>query len=319
VTSPDANSHGTYEAMYVSPHEEDVLVSCPGRMLSERAQGLRVLVVVPFSGAARHGGPPEDALARLGFDVMRLGLQPARARNAFYDSYSRTRFERHAQDDPIVAGLAQQLMELALRTKARHVYLPLGANTHVDRKLTHDAGLRGLVETTGRNVFFYEERPQALLPGAIRTRLSELGARLPPAAANIRDDPSLARVALSFNRAPFLAAERLGLLERARATRRVAASYRAARAWNPGRALGLRLQPVLEAMDGPEFDGLLGVLCNAEPRIDDLFGSREQLARDAGRYAKRLAGRAYAERYWLLLPPRDEGGLVSVRVASAGL
>jgi len=54
-----------------------------------------------------------------------------------------------------------------------------------------------------------------------------------------------------------------------------------------------------------------------EPRIAELFGSRQRLAKDAARYAKRLAGRAYAERYWLLLPPRDEGGLVSVPLASS--
>jgi hypothetical protein len=260
-----------------------------------------------------------QALQRLGFDVLALGLAPATSRNAFYDSFSRTRFDRHAQDDELVAALAQQLSELALQTKARHVYLPLAANTHVDYRIVHDAGVRALQETTGRNVFFYEERPQALLPGAIRVRLSELGARLPPAAANIRDDPSLARVALSFNRAPFLAAEGLSLLERARATGRVAARFRAAREWNPGRAFGLRLQPVLETMDASEFDGMLHVLCNAEPRIADLFGSRQQLVRDAARYAKRLGGRAYAERYWLLLPPRDEGGLVSVPVASTNV
>ena len=102
------------------------------------------------------------------------------------------------------------------------------------------------------------------------------------------------------------------LLERARATRRMAARYRQARAWNPTRSFGLRLQPVLDAMDAAEFEGLLGVLQSAEPRLAARFGSREQLARDASLYAKKLAGRAYVERYWLLLPPRDEGGLVSV-------
>ena len=33
---------------------------------------------------------------------------------------------------------------------------------------------------------------------------------------------------------------------------------------------------------------------------------------NAQRYAKKLVGRAYVERYWLLLPPRDEGGLVGL-------
>ena len=318
MASLDPKSPGPYEVLYVSPHEDDVLVSCPGRMLSERAQGLRVLVVIVFGSAGRGDGPAPSSLEKLGFDVLRLGLPPAHERNAFYNSYTRTTFERHLEDDRVQADLVGLLEELALQTKTRHVYLPLGADGHVDHRICHEAGLRALHDVTGRNVFFYEERPQALLPGAIRMRLGALGARLPPAAADVRDDASLTRVAISFNLAPFLAAERLGLLERARATGRVAAGYRAARAWNPGRALGLRLQPVLETMEAAEFEGLLGVLSSAEPRIAARFGSRERLAREAGRYAKKLAGRAYVERYWLLLPPRDEGGLVSVP-ASASL
>jgi hypothetical protein len=307
VSSSDTRLSGVYESLYLAPHEDEVLLSCPGRMLSERAQGLRVLVVIPFS---RQNGP--GPLEQLGFHALRLGLQPAPERNAFYSSYTRTTFERHLADDPVQDELGRRLEELALQTKARHIYLPLGADGHVDHRLCHDAGLRALNEVTGRNVFFYEERPQALLPGAIRMRLGALGARLPPAAADVHDDASLTRVAFSFNLAPFVAAERLGLLERARATRRMAARYRQARAWNPTRSFGLRLQPVLDAMDAAEFEGLLGVLQSAEPRLAARFGSREQLARDAARYAKKLAGRAYVERYWLLLPPRDEGGLVSV-------
>jgi LmbE family N-acetylglucosaminyl deacetylase len=283
-------------------------------MLSERAQGLRVLVVIPFSG---ENGP--GALEKLGFDALRLGLPAAPERNDFYNSYTRTTFDRHLADDGVQDELMRRLEDLALRTKARHIYLPLGADGHVDHRLCHDAGLRALTEISGRNVFFYEERPQALLPGAIRMRLGTLGARLPPAAADVRDNASFTRMAVSFNRAPFVAAARLGLLERARATRRMAAGYRQARAWNPTRAFGLRLQPVLDAMDAAEFEGLLGVLQSAEPKLAARFGSREQLAREASRYAKKLAGRAYVERYWLLLPPRDEVGMLSVPAGAAEL
>jgi hypothetical protein len=317
VAKPDPKNLGAYQALYVSPHEDEVLLSCPGRMLSERAQGLRVLVVIPFSRAGDgEPGNGEGALEKLGFDALRLGLPPAPERNGFYNSYTRTTFERHLADDPVQDELVGLLEELALQTKARHIYLPLGADGHVDHRLCHDAGLRALQGIGGRNVFLYEERPQALLPGAIRMRLGALGARLPPAAADVHDNASLTRVAFSFNLAPFVAAEGLGLIERARVTGRMAARYREARAWNPGRAFGLRLQPVLESMDAAEFEGLLGVLQSAEPRIAARFGSREQLAREARRYAKKLAGRAYVERYWLLLPPRDEGGLVSVPVGA---
>jgi hypothetical protein len=318
VADPVATRVGVYDALYVSPHEDEVLVSCPGRLLSERAQSLKVLVVTPFARPRQPGEDGADPFAKLGCDELRLGLPAARERNSFYNSYTRTTFDRHLGDDSVQDELMKLLEDLATSTRARHIYLPLGTDGHVDHRLCHDAGLRALHEVSGRNVFLYEERPQALLPGAIRMRLGTLGARLPPAAADVRDNASMTRVAWSFNLAPFVAAERLGLVERARATRRMAARYRLARTWNPGRAFGLRLQPVLEAMDAAEFDGLLGVLQSADPRIAARFGSRERLAREASRYARKIAGRAYLERYWLLLPSRDEGGLSSVPASGLG-
>lgn len=298
MASGQPQAPGSYEAVYVSPHEDEVLVSCPARMLSERAQGLRILVVVAFARVARPvPQAAASALERLGIAVQRL--------------------ERREQDSSF-GELQERLADLVLQTRARHVYLPLGVGGHAGSRLCHEAGQRALHEVTGRNVYFYEERPHALLPGAIRIRLSELGARLPPAADDVKDDASLLRVCWGFSRAPFLRTERLSLLERARATQRTAWSHRAARAWNPLRALGLRLQPVLEATEATDFEGLLGVLAGIEPRLSELFGSRERLRRDAASYARRVAGRAYAERYWLLLPPRDESGLAAVPLAAEG-
>src|SRR5262249_5522981 len=114
---------------------------------------------------------------------------------------------------------------------------------------------------------------------------------------------------LGWSRAPFLAAERLSALARLRLLARIAARSLAARAWNPARALGPRLQPVQEARDGADFLGVVGVMAQGEPRVAALCGSRERLARDAERYARRLGGRPYVERYWLLLPERAAFGL----------
>jgi hypothetical protein len=298
VASSEPQPPGLYGAVYVSPHEDEVLVSCPARMLSERAHRLKILVVVAFArGARREPTAATRAFERLGIAVQRL--------------------ERREQDSAL-GGLQERLADLALQTKARHVYLPLGADARAGSRLCHEAGLRALHEVSGRNVYFYEERPQALLPGAIRIRLGELGARLPPAATDIKDDASLLRACWGFFRAPFLHTEQPSLLERVRATQRMASSHRAARAWNPLRALGLRLQPVLEATEAADFEGLLGVLAALEPRLSELFGSPERLRRDAAAYARRIAGRPYAERYWLLLPPRDENGLAAVPLATGG-
>ena len=311
--SDDARRH---DALYVSPHEDDVWLSCAGRLLSEKAQGLRPLVVIVFSSGVRGDGDAGGALERMGIATRRLGFSPAPERNEFYRSFDRASFERHSEDERVVAELSSRLNDLAVETRARHVYLPLGAGSHVDHRLCHDAGLRALHEGTGRNVFFYEDRPPALIPGTVRMRLSALGARLPPVATNIRDETSLLRLLWRHQRAGFVRAERLGLRERARYLRGLAASFRSARVWNPLRAFGLRLQPVLEGLAESDSDGVLSVL-GAEPRVAELFGSRQRLEQLCRAHAKRLGSPPYVERYWLLLPPRDEAGVISASIVGA--
>ena len=305
-----------HEALYVSPHEDDVWLSCAGRLLSEKAQGLRPLVAIVFSSAARGDGDAGRALERLGVATRRLGFSPAPERNEFYRSFSRASFERHSEDERVLGELAGRLNDLAVETRARHVYLPLGAGSHVDHRLCHDAGLRALHEGIGRNVFFYEDRPPALIPGTVRMRLSAVGARLPPAATDIRDETSLLRLLWRHQRAAFMRAERLGLRERGRFLTGLAASFRASRAWNPARAFGLRLQPVLEGLSETDSEGLLSVL-GGESRVAELYGSRQRLEQLCRAHAKRLGAPPYVERYWLLLPPRDEAGLIGAGVAGS--
>lgn len=304
------------DALYVSAYDEDSIVSCPARILSERAQGLRVRIVSVFgAGDVPAEADIAPALARIGVWLTRLGL-PARSPNAAAVAGSSPAPFEPAVDDPgWLATLASGISEIVSEAMPRHVYLPLGVGGHADRRASHDAGLRALHDRTGRNVYLYEERPAALLPGAIRIRLAELGARLPPAATEIGDDPSLLRALLGFGRAPFLGAEGVPFAERARAARRLARALRASRAWRPRHAFGLRVQPVVEAAGSADAEGVLGALAGLEPRLVRLFGPRPRLLSDARRYAFTVSRQPYAERYWLLLPPRDAGGIVSLPMA----
>jgi len=93
---------------------------------------------VDASGAA---APVESgaahALQKLGFAVLPLGLAPAPERNAFYDSYSRTRFERHAQDDELSA--CSPSSSPSWRCRRRRARLPAARREHaVDYRLLHD-------------------------------------------------------------------------------------------------------------------------------------------------------------------------------------
>ena len=55
------------DSVYLSPHLDDVAISCPARILEERAEGRRVLVVTLFSK-----GPGERVRKREDRRAMRL-------------------------------------------------------------------------------------------------------------------------------------------------------------------------------------------------------------------------------------------------------
>ncbi|MGE0455695.1 MAG: hypothetical protein AB7O37_18420 [Vicinamibacteria bacterium] len=301
-------SLGRYDAVFVSPTPTGALFSCLARVQDERAHGSSVLVAVAFET----GEPDTEATAALdalGVDVVGLGFTPAAARDARLASLRAALAEPHDGDAGLLGELRDRLNDLAVRTGCRDVYLPLGAGGHVDDRLCHAAGLLALAQPRGRSVFLYEERPAIFVPGAVRIRLCQLAARLPPGAADVRDQAGLARVLLRFNQAPHVRAGLGGLVERARATRQLAADWRAARAWRPLKALGLRLQPVLQRASGSGLGDALAALSRCEASVAALFGSRERMLARAREHARRLGGEDYLERYWLLLPERTEGGL----------
>jgi LmbE family N-acetylglucosaminyl deacetylase len=306
-----------FDALYVSPHEDDVLLSCIGRLVAARAAGRRSVVALVFSSPDTESREVLDALDKAGVRYVSLGLSPAPERDAACKRFSAAAFGAPlAEGDALVEELAERLNDLAVRTRAREIFLPLGVGGHVDHRLCHEAGLSAFREPRGRSVFFYEERPDALVPGAIRVRLGELGARLPPAATRIHDDSGLARAVLGYFAAPHVKHFAGGLVERLRCARLRARQFRAARPWHPLRAYGLRVQPVVEPLFSPGLEEARSLLAIPEERVRALFGSRDGLQKRARGYARRLGAQEWAERYWLLLPPRDAAGMAEVPAAA---
>ena len=300
-----------YDSLYVSPHGHDALVSCAGRLLSERAQGLRTLVAVVVASGI--GARPEvrEALTRAGADVFQLRVPAAGERSGRYRAFSDAAFGHDPEDAAFQADLADRLRDLAVRTAARRVYVPLGVHPHADHRLAHEASLQAVAELTVRDVLLYEERPSAFVRGSVRTRLAEMGTRLPPG-AQVKDDASLLRLLWDFQWSPHVASELSGMGERVRCARLLATRNRATRDWNPLRAYGIRLQPVLAVLRPSGFERLIGALAPLGGSLPKLFGSRERAVARSRRYAKRLGAADHAERYWLVLPPREE---VVTRVA----
>jgi LmbE family N-acetylglucosaminyl deacetylase len=286
-----------YDAVYLSPHADDAVLACAGRLRAERARGERVLILVLFEAEARPGA---EALAHLGVDVCVAGLAPAASRGG-RATYRSIGFERRPEDAEAFDGVMRVLSDAGPRVRPRQLYVPLGVGGHVDHRLTHEASLQVLADEPGRNLFLYEERPEAFAPGAVRVRLGLMGARLPPGAIEAAERAGLARYLFRVQSAPSFRGDLRGLADRFRTVGAAAGEWRSARAWNPQKAFGPRLQPIVQAGDGEAAKAVRELWSTvASPRGRRRAGDRWRAA--AAAYAHKLGGAEHAERYWLLLP-----------------
>jgi LmbE family N-acetylglucosaminyl deacetylase len=302
------------DSLYVSPHSDDVLLSCAARLLADAARGLRIVVVTVF-GDGERGWPEVGALQGAHLRRLSLGLPDARRRSDYYSSFRALVEGRRADDDGWLRQVAQALADIGHRSKASQVYAPLGVGSHIDHRLSHEACLRGFQSGDGRDVFLYEERPEAFVRGAVRVRLGQLGARLPPAAAHAADRARLAAFVWRFHVAPSLRGDLKGWPERLRSTGLAARVWRQAQAWHPQKGFGPRLQPVVHPTDA----ALLADVRQLQTALATTGGAATRLARLSAAYARRLGGGEHAERFWLLLPPREEGGITTVAEADEPL
>jgi LmbE family N-acetylglucosaminyl deacetylase len=289
---------GRYDCLFISAHPGDIELSCAGRLFWERERGQRVLSLVVFGGGP---SPFGDSLDAIGVDEMSLDLAPAPRRHPAYGSFAAVLGERQPDDDDHRTRLAETLDQVVLHTQARHLYLPLGIGGHIDHLLVHEAGSLAVPEAPGREIFFYEDRPYAFLPGAVWIRLGQLGARLPPA-AHLSLSCGLTQYLVRFQLSSYLRAHATGFGDRMRSNGAALRHWMDARGWHPRRACGPRLQPIEHPLDTAALDlarrllhqhALGSTLCTATPRTRP---PRRAAA------VPRLRRREEMERYWLLLP-----------------
>lgn len=303
-----ASSVEPCDSVYLSPHGDDALLSCAARLLSEARRGQSVLVVSVFGPPGSGGAAPPlfgEPFAGLPIRHLSLGIPEARRRNSFYSSFRSLTYGRHPEDETWLKEAAETLDEVGHRSRARQVYVPLGVGGHIDHRLCHEAALRSLRSGDGRNVFLYEERPEALVPGAVRMRLGELGARLPPAATQAAEGAGLARFLFRFHVPPAFRGDLGSWAEVLWAAPPAARQWRKARAWRPQKGFGPRLQPVVHAVGAEE---LAAVRTLAAGEVGRTRRSAKRVEKMAAAYARRLGQQPYAERYWLLLPQRESDG-----------
>jgi LmbE family N-acetylglucosaminyl deacetylase len=293
-----------YDSLFVAPHGDDAVLACPGRVMGETEKGRRVLVLALFEPL--DGDTPASRAARaLGAEYAAAGLPAARARRSELAPHTRVT-ERGPEDEDVALDAARLLTEVGPRIRAVHVYAPLGLGASIDHLLTYEASVRAFATERGRNLFLYEERPEAFVPGAVRTRLALLGARLPPGAAQAPRRAGLLRHLWRATEPARLRGEDEGIGWRLRTLAVARRRLVEARPWNPLRAFGPRLQPVVHAGDESTRrrarDVAVALLprdARGRPRAAQRFNAR------AAALTKALGGAGHAERLWLFLPSGD--------------
>lgn len=283
---------GFYDAVYVSTHGWDAPLSCAGRIASDRRRGLRSLVVTVHGGA--------DA-APVGGDQLILGRPLAVERNPGVETFDPR--GSLAGEEEAVVDLTRRLEEVFRRSRARSLFVPLGVGGHVDSLVTHESALRTFHARAGRDVYLYEERPDAFVSGSVRIRLAQLGARLPPAAARVSGEGGLLRLLIRAQTVPRLGDPAKGLRSRVEFGRRMVRRWFDARSWRPLRALGPRLQPLVFRAEAASLDETRALVRAVGARFAGHVADR-LLALGAD-HARRLGGGEWAERFWLLLPQRE--------------
>jgi len=189
--------------VYLSPHLDDIPLSCGGLAALTSAAGEYGLSVTLFAGPpaadtpltpyaaqlhARWGDPDpaggnalrraeeRAALTLLGLDLALLDYPDAVYRQGRYLSRADIFGTLHPGDNGLAEQLAQSidglLRERGIADDAT-IYAPLGLGHHVDHQLAFQAA--GLLAASGRLVIYYEDYPYASRPAAHADRFAELG------------------------------------------------------------------------------------------------------------------------------------------------
>jgi LmbE family N-acetylglucosaminyl deacetylase len=198
-----------YTTVYLSPHFDDVALSCGGWAAAEAAAGRRGLCITVFAapppaqaalspyaqllhdrwgeGGGQAGNRmrrAEDAaaLAHLGLAPVWLDFGDAPYRSPRYDSdpaiFGPLLPEEQETLPAVVAEAVQATLTAHGVAPGTPLYVPLGAGNHVDHQAVFLAGLR--FWQAGRPVWFYEDYPYAARPGQLAPRLAALAAAVAP-------------------------------------------------------------------------------------------------------------------------------------------
>ncbi len=201
----DVSNPVAADALFVSPHLDDVALSCGGTVALEARRG-GALVVTVFAGRPGEAlnafarfqherwGHLDDAvgerrredaaaMAVLGARFTWLEFPDAIYRGNLYLSDDELFGPVKSEDAPIADGIIETLGGLIRSVRPSRIYLPLGAGEHVDHQIC--SALEARLRTLGLDVLFYEDFPYAATPDAVEKRVARWMDRLRPLVVSI--------------------------------------------------------------------------------------------------------------------------------------
>ncbi|HJX34509.1 MAG TPA: PIG-L family deacetylase [Desulfatiglandales bacterium] len=192
---PDIESiRHSYRHVYISPHNDDVVMSCGGRIAKQLKRGESVLVVTVFAGDMEQGKKPrgmifdhindikgrkaedEKAMQRLGADYLWLNYIDSifRHRIAFlrFGLYPWTSINEKGQYKFIM----EDILRICEKAENMELYLPLGAGQHEDHHILFQVGREIMHRLTKHiKINFYEDVPYIFFPNILRYRIQLIG------------------------------------------------------------------------------------------------------------------------------------------------
>jgi len=198
---PSGTAKPEYRHIYFSPHLDDAVLSCAGRIARQTGAGLPVLVVTVFAG--RGGGatrpPPafapfqdipsrrrEDrrALDVVGADHRWLDFPDAIQRHRRYASPAGITAPVGGREARLRAEVANEVARIGRCWPAARLYFPLAVGNHVDHQIVAAAGfdLRRSDVRADREITFFEDTPYVCIPHLLRHRFEQAGIASAPGA-----------------------------------------------------------------------------------------------------------------------------------------
>ncbi len=168
--------------LYISPHFDDAVFSCAGKIIDDVRNGHRVIVATVFSEGdsalyKERNQENNNALEILKAEGISLGFKDAPYRHEYYNSFRRIILERHSADNSdFVASIGKSLTDLCDSIKPSMVYAPIAIGTHIDHRLCFEAAL----DCIKYPIRFYEDRPYCFATYAVEARLQTIGIKLIP-------------------------------------------------------------------------------------------------------------------------------------------